>query len=56
MQSKATIQDTLGAVAERIGAKEADKRWAIRPEHVSCKEQGCTGTGAAACEHLSAVT
>ena len=44
----------MNAVAERLGAKEADKRWAIKPEHILCKVQGCMGTGVAACEHLAA--
>ena len=29
-QPKAVIRDTLDTFAERIGAKEADKKWVIR--------------------------
>lgn len=29
-QSKDAIKDTLGAIAERVGKSEKDKRWVVR--------------------------
>lgn len=34
-QSKDAIKDTIGLVAERIGAKEAEKRWVVKESYLT---------------------